>query len=135
MRAKHARFRKISPFTPLLPTDPAFRRFVLQEFTGLPDKALEDRIVETAARAYALIEGADSLRAPLVILADYYDFPPASVVVSNSAFPFARADSSKATYYLSEDWEAPVTNLRIPKRYIVEWFRSRSGTWLLNKLR
>ncbi|MDP9178497.1 MAG: hypothetical protein M3O61_12525 [Gemmatimonadota bacterium] len=91
--------------------------------------------METSARAYALIEGADSLRAPLVIIAEYFDFPPASVVVSRSAFSFARGDSSGAAYYLSEDWELPVTKLRIPKRYVVEWFRSRSGTWLLNKVR
>src|SRR5687768_1725928 len=118
LRAKYARFKKSLPLTPLSSTDPAFRRFVLQYFEGPPDKALEDRMVETFARAYALLDGKDSLRAAFVLLADYHDFPPASVVVSKSEFSFARGDSSQATYYLSEDWELPVTKLRIPKRYI-----------------
>jgi hypothetical protein len=135
VRVQHARYRAISPSTPLVSTDPTFRRFVLQDVAASLDSSSQDRFAEMTATAFAVLEGSDPSRAALVILAYYYEFPPASVVISNSAYSFARADGSKATYYLSEDWELPLSNIRIPKRFVVEWIKSRDGAWLLGNVR
>jgi hypothetical protein len=133
-RAQRARFRTISPSSQLIPTDLAFRHFLKDLAGGVDD----DRLVETTASAYSLIEQGDlSNTAALVILAyEVCQFPfPTSFVISNSAYSLARADDSRATYYLSEDWELPVPNGRIPKRFVVEWFKSRDGIWFLNRMR
>jgi hypothetical protein len=130
-RARYRRFRASSPSSPLISTDPAFHRFVGDEIGST-----DDRLVETLAHAYRLIEQGDSdNEAALVILSYLYQFPSSPIVISGSSYSFARGDSSHATYYLSETWTIPLSNDTIPKRFVVEWFKSADGHWHLNQVR
>jgi hypothetical protein len=130
-RVRYGRFRASSPAGGLTPKDTAFRRFVTEM---VPDA--NERTFETLATAYRLIERGDKENeAALVILAYVYQFPSDPIVISNSSYTFARGDSSEAVYYLSEDWVIPFGGGTIQKRFVVEWFRSVDGRWVLNRVR
>lgn len=128
---RYARFRAINPSSRLIADDPAFQQFIKGEIPDADDSDFE--VLATAFRSIERNEGESE--AALVILAHVYRFPRAPIVVGKSTLTFARAESSGAVYYLSEEWVLPLGGGSAEKRFVVEWFRLPSGTWVLNTVR
>ena len=121
----HSRFPSSEPTA----TDQDFRAFVAEVFPGA-----SDALLIALGRAFQHASQGDNRGAALEILAARYHFPRGQWVVKNSTCTFARAEGNRILYVLTEEWNAPHAEMRVPKRFVVEWVNA-NGQWLLDDVR
>jgi hypothetical protein len=121
----HSRFPSSEPSA----TDEGFRTFVTEVFPGA-----SDALVAALGRAFQHASQGDNRGAALEVLALLYHFPRSPWIVKNSSCSFAKAEGNRFVYVLTEEWNAPHAEMRVPKKFVVEWVNA-NGQWLLDDVR
>ena len=122
---RYAYYRSRFPSSEPVANDAEFRTFITELFPGA-----SDGLIAAVGRAFQHLSHEQSRNAALEVLALLYQFPRGPWVVKSSSCAVARSGDGRFTYVLTEEWNAPHAEMRVPRQFVVEWVNA-NGQWLL----